>query len=194
MANSVKTVKESSSITPTLVKEVSKIMRLKNKRKFKQLQECVSKLREKYKSLRAVGRRLKITWGAFQSMYLHRKRVPLPYKRKIDEDTRRAVQSFYQDPQVSIALPDAQHHGTHFMTMTLHDACIQFNEKQAESKRKVSLSTFTRLRPRKVVKLRKAIPQNTCLCEVCTNFDLLTKALIGAGMQGVKGSAKAAVE
>lgn len=185
--------KSYSSVTPALIREVHGIMTLKTKRKFDDLTTSVQNLKTKYHSLRAVSRRLKMTWGQFQSVYLPRKRRKCDYVRKIDKATANAIRQFYQDPQVTIALPDAQCHGTRFMNMTLRDACILFNQQQPVGKRKVSLSTFTRLRPRKVVKLRKAIPMNTCLCEVCTNFDLLTKSLIGAGMQGIKGSAKAAV-
>lgn len=147
-------------------------------------------MRDKYGSLRAVAHRLKLTWGTFHNMYRKRKTKKAVYSRKFDESVKDSIRRFYAQPEVSISLPDAQYHGTRFLTKSLSEACKLYNETRAPGERKVSLQAFTKLRPRRTVKLQKAMPVNSCLCEVCTNFELLTKALIGSGMKGVKGTTK----
>lgn len=186
--------KRCTNLTPTLVKELNEIMKLKNKGRETKLKEAVLRLQHKYSSLRSVARRLKLTWGSFHNMYRRRATKKAFYTRKFDEALKQSIRKFYEDPEVSIALPEAQFHGTRFLTKTLREACKLYNDTRKGNERKVSLAAFSRLRPRKKVKLVKSIPINSCLCEVCTNFELLTKALIGSGMKGMKGNTKAAVD
>ena len=58
----------------------------------------------------------------------------------------------------------------------------------------MAVTTFLRYRPKKTVKLQKQIPLNSCLCEICTNFKLKSKALVGAGLKNVVCNGRDAVD
>ena len=92
----------------------------------------------------------------------------------------------------SFSLPEAAHASKVSLNRPLREACELYNS-MVGVKRKVALSTFERLRPKKNVKLQKQIPLNSCLCEVCENFKLKSKALIVAGVKNVVSRVQDAV-
>ena len=182
-------MKKSSNIS--LVKDLCGIAKLRQLRS-KDLTDAVNSLREKYGSLRSISTRLGLTWGEFQNIYYPRKVVKSKYIRKIDEKTKKDVQNFYLDGGITMSLPEVKHVKTLFLNRSLKEACELFNSSRV-TERKVSLATFSRLRPKRV-KLQSKIPITSSLCDSCTNFKLIGQALTAAGLKGVVNGGKDAVK
>ena len=158
--------------------------------KSKDLKDAVKSLREKYGSIRSISTRLCLTWGEFQNIYYYRKVVKAEYTHKIDEQTKKDIQDFYFEGAITMSLPEAQYADTLFLNTSLKQACHLFNESRG-AKRKVALSTFSSLRPKK---LQSKIPIASALCDTCTNFKLLGQALSTIGIKGISNSGRDAVK
>ena len=62
-----------------------------------------------------------------------------------------------------MSLPEAQYANPLFLNRTLKEACEMFNKSRG-TKRKVALSTFCELRPKRI-KLQSKIPIASSLCD-----------------------------
>ena len=175
----------------SLVKDLCCIAKLKQQRS-KDLKEAVKNFRLKYGSLRSVAKRLGLSWGSMQHIYLHRRVTKAKYIRKIDEETKNDIQKFYVEGPITMPLPEAQYAGVLFLNRSLKEACELFN-KDRGTKRKVALSTFAMHRPKKV-KLQGKIPIASSLCDACTNFKLLGQAISANGIKGVVVGGRDAVK
>ena len=78
-----------------------------------------------------------------QNIYLPRTAIKEKYIRKLDEDTKNDIRTFYLEGGITISLPQAQYANTLFLNRSLKEACEMFNNTRG-SKRKVGLSAFSR--------------------------------------------------
>ena len=182
-------MKKSSNIP--LVKDLCGIAKLRQKRS-KDLKDAVKTFRAKYGSLRSISKHIGLSWGEFQNIYYPRTVVKAEYIRKISAQTKKDIQNFYLEGGITMSMPEAQYANTLFLNRSLKEACEMFNNTRGTN-RKVSLTTFSRQRPKKV-KLQSKIPICSSLCNSCTNFRLLGQALIAAGVKGVITSGRDAVK
>ena len=174
-----------------LIKEMCRIAKLKQSRSSN-LKAAVQDLRVRYGSLRSISRQLGLTWGEMQNVYLARDCKKAKYDRKLSKEVKDDIEKFFLEGPVCIFLPEAQYSKRVFLNRPIKEICELFNSQRGE-KRKVAFSTFAKYRPKKV-KLQRQIPLNSCLCEVCANFKLLSKALIAARLKNVLSSNKEAVK
>ena len=174
----------------SIVRDLCCIAKLRRVRS-KQLKDAVHSFRMKYGSLRSVSVRLGLSWGEFQGIYYPRTVVKAEYIRKIDEETKKDIQNFYLDSGITMSLPEANHANTLFLNRSLKEAWQLYNSRSKT--RKVSLSTFSRLKP-KMVKVQGKIPIASSLCDSCTNFKLQAQALSANGMKGIVCGGREAVK
>ena len=175
-----------------LVKRMYHIVRLRQMRS-KNLPKSLRDLKADYGSYRSIAKQLQISWGEFQCLYMIRKRVQKVYKRKVSQEMKEAIAKFCMEGPVAINLPEAQYAGKAFLNVSLKHACEMFNNAELINRR-ICVSTFRKYLPRKTVKLQSKIPLRSALCEECVNFKLLAQGLTGAGLVGVIGGGKEAVQ
>ena len=106
----------------SLVKDLCAIAKLRQKRS-NVLKEVVKNFRMKYGSLRNVARRVGLSWGEFQGIYMARTLIKAKYIRKLDEETKRDIQTFYLEGGITISLPEAQYANILFLNRSLKEAC-----------------------------------------------------------------------
>lgn len=177
-----------------LLKQVHQMARYRYKGQLHKVKEIKEEIQRDYGSLRSCARRLSLTWGQMQSMYLRRKRKPKKqYSRKFTTDVKNSLSKFFSSDEVSFSVPEARYAKKKFLRSNLKETCKMYNQSRRGNERKVAISTFRKYRP-KCVKLQREIPVNTCLCQTCVNMKLLSKALIGASVQGISASTRSAVD
>ena len=184
-------IKTSRSADGDLLKKICQIVRLK-KTNSEMFRDLLLSLRKVYGSYRKIAKVLAISWGSFQNIYMNRKRMKKVYQRKVTKEMKEAIVNFCLEGPATIVLPEAEHSRKVFLNTSLKEACKLFNEGGFINRR-ISPSRFRKYIPRKVVKLQRNIPLNSCLCEICTNFTLLAQALSGAGLTCVPGNCRKAV-
>ena len=177
----------------TLWKEMCNIAKLKKSRSLVKLKSAIADLKTRYGSLRSISRRLHLSWGEMQTLYLARdyKKEEEEYTRKLGKELKESMKDFFLEGAASFPLPGAANKSKVFLNRPLREACELFNVKRG-SKRTVGVSTFAKHRPKKV-KLQRSIPLSSCLCEVCTNFKLKCKALIAVGIKNIYSGGRKAV-
>ena len=175
----------------SLIKEMCLIAKLKQSRSSN-LKSALNDFKVRYGSLRSISKQLGLTWGEMQNLYLLRNYEKKNLTRKLDGEVKEDIRKFYLEGPISISLPEAEFAGKVFLNRPLKEIWELFNSGR-DNKHKVAFSTFAKYRPKKRVKLQSQIPLNSCLCEVCTNFKLLCKALIAAGLKNVLGSGREAI-
>ena len=176
-----------------LLKEMCHIAKVKKSGSLVKLKSAIADLKAGYGSLRSIARRLHLSWGEMQGIYLVRDyKVTKVYTQKLDAETKESIKEFYLEEAASFPLPEAAYAGKIFLNRPLREACELFNRKRG-MKRKVGASTFAKYRPKKTIKLQRAIPLSCCLCEVCTNFKLKYKALIAGGIKNIYSGGRKSV-
>ena len=173
-----------------LVKAMCNISRLKQKRS-KMLPQALKDLRAEYGSYRGIAKRLGISWGTMQNIYMYRKRTQKVYKRRLTQGMVEAIQKFCLEGPASVTLPDAENCNKVYLNVSLKSACCMFNDSGIIN-HPISVSTFRKYVPKRLVKLQSKIPLKSCLCEICANFKLLAQALSGAGLKDIIGSCREA--
>lgn len=103
-------------------------------------------------------------------------------KDRVSEEIRERVVNYYQDPQVSRAVPDKgaalQVNGStvprFYLTCTVKEAYESYCKEYPVHK--IGFSTFKKLRPKNVRRISET-NRKTCLCQTCANPSLKAEAL-----------------
>ena len=93
---------------------------------------------------------------------------PLPVVSSITKETTESIKKFYF-ADASDYIPDRRHATRKVMTDTLKNSHRAFLSQNHETMKKVSLSTFIKHRPKKILTMDKSKFQS-CLCEYCVNI------------------------
>ena len=143
---------ESKSIDTDLMKKMYKVVRLKQKRSERLGEEFI-KLKAEYGSYRHILKRLGISWGMMQNIYMVRHRPKKVHTCKISTEMKEAIVNFCLNGPATVVLPEAEHSQKVFLNRSLKEACKMFNDGGYISQ-KIAPSTFRKYIPRKIVKLR----------------------------------------
>ena len=107
-------------------------------------------------------------------------KLVLRKKRKdcIPNTVRNSIQYFYMDPEISKELPCArvakENVEKRIMTMTIGEAFKLYKEKHPDHK--LGLTSFRKFKPRNICIVSET-NRRSCLCQVCCNVALKSKAL-----------------
>lgn len=104
-------------------------------------------------------------------------------RRGLSDEVVQQVHDFYEAPMISISLGGMKNvnrkgESVKYLTEKISTVYKKFVQK---SGCKVSKSKFAKLRPQ-YVKLKCNISQNQCVCNTCTNIELIVKGLTEAGV------------
>ena len=148
---------------------LKKLKSIKKNKNFQEHRRFVRELKAKYNSLRKASVLLGVRWNTLQRM------CSFPLASKSDNES---IKDFYINSEISITLPDKKSVGVHYLNRTLNAAY----EEYLKTGKKVSFSTFYRLKPKRM-KLQRQTPNRQCICEICANCNLALEALSKAGIK-----------
>ncbi len=149
----------------------------------------VDQLQETYGTLCSVAKKLDVDPKVIYDVCSCKQKLLSQATQKVMPKEMQTMRDVWRDSSVTTDMPHKKHAGKHFLIVTLLDTYHQY-EKLAKQRdqRVLSYATFKKHRPKKLVKLRKCLPDMTCQCDICLNLGLKTKALIAVGVKGLSQS------
>ena len=165
----------------------------KNKKNEHKLNQTVTQLKKKYKSLRNACRETDLHWSQFHShTRLYKRKIESrKYIRKLNAVDIESIGKFFKSEDISFPLPDKKYSGQWFMKGSLAKSCKMYNLLTTTT-RKICETTFRKYKPR-FVKLQGKIPLRQSCCEVCQNFEYVMKSA-SKFLKGVPSSIDACVD
>ena len=158
-------------------KKLSKYMymvgKFRNRKNESKLTQTVNKIKRQYKSLHSACRSTDIQWSQFYSytklykLTLHNRK----YIHKLETNDIESIRNFFRSDDSPFPLPYKKYTGKRFMKRSVGKSWNMYNMLES-TKRKISLSTFRKYRP-KNIKLQGKIPFRQSCCEVCQNFEFV---------------------
>ena len=113
-----------------------------------------------------------------------RKCIQPVYIKKLSDQIKKEVMSYFYDEEISYSLPDMKYTGLYFMHVTLLKAYNDHYMVKCKDERKISFKSFCHLKPSNVHTIQQ-IPLRGCKCDICLNIGIIREKLIGLGVRGI---------
>ena len=180
--------KDDLEVKRSLQKDIRCCIRLREKKKFRDICRIRSTWKEKGLSVRSVSRLTNTPMSTLMS-YLREIKV---HARRIQPHQAAEVLEFFSRNDVTLQLPSKRHAGKYFLRTPFQEQYDRYCEMQTSKGRVVlSKSSVLRLLPKKQFKVCGKIPFQNCKCIRCENTKLAIAAVLKAGVTSVSRSVTA---